>query len=391
MVGKHLELLKEAVPNLSRVAVLSNPANPMHVVRLREVEIAGRLSKAPIIGITGSNGKTTTTSLVGEMLKNAQMPRTVAGNIGKALVDVVESISPDEWLVAELSSFQLKGTSLFRPKIGALLNVFPAHLDWHQSMDDYITSKSRLFQNQTEQDVAIFNADQPLSSEIAERVSSQVWWFSRLKVVEPGVYVLGDMICAKLPGKDPLEILPVGEVSLRGSFNLENMLAATAISLAAGVPVSAIQETLRTFPGVEHRLEYVKTINGVKYYNDSKATNAQAATKALESFTEPIVWIAGGLDRGVDFKEMVPVMKQRVKALVTYGQTKEIFAARAKDAGLAHIQVVQDVQEAAQMASEIAEAGDVVLLSPACASWDQHASFEQRGSIFKQAVHSLQI
>jgi UDP-N-acetylmuramoylalanine--D-glutamate ligase len=226
---------------------------------------------------------------------------------------------------------------------------------------------------------------------MATGISSRIWWFSRKHPVELGVYVQDEQIYAKLPGQKPFPILPVHENALRGSFNLENALAATTICLAAGVPLEAIQETLRTFQGVEHRLEYVQTIHGVKYYNDSKATNAQAATMALESFTEPVIWIAGGLDRGTSFKEMVPVMKERVKALITYGQTKEIFALRAQEAGITQIHRVKDVQEAVQTAFHIAESGDVVLLSPACASWDQYTSFEQRGSIFKQAVHSLQI
>lgn len=383
-------------------AVVKNPGIPYQVKPVQqalekgipvmtEVEIAGRLLQAPMIGITGSNGKTTTTTLVGEMFKRAALPHVVAGNIGKALADVVDDLSSDEWLVAELSSFQLKGTFQFRPKIGALLNIYPAHLDWHETMDDYVFSKSKLFNNQTTQEIAVINFDQSITRGIAKQVSSQVWWFSRQSPVEPGVYIQDEQIYAKLPGQDPFVILPVKENALRGSFNLENALAATAICLAAGVPVAAIRETLRTFQGVEHRLEYVQTIQGVKYYNDSKATNAQAATMALESFTEPIIWIAGGLDRGVDFKEMIPVMKERVKALITYGQTKEIFALRAQEAGIDQIHMVQDVKEAVHSAFHIAETGDIVLLSPACASWDQYTSFEQRGSIFKQAVHSLQI
>lgn len=383
-------------------AVVKNPGIPYRVGPIQqalekgipvitEVEIAGRLLKAPIIGITGSNGKTTTTSLVGEMFKNANLSNVVAGNIGKALVEVVEEISSDDWVIAELSSFQLKGTYQFRPQIAALLNIYPAHLDWHESMDDYVASKRKLFENQTEREVAVLNFDQTKIREIASDISSQVWWFSRKQPVEQGVYIQDDMIYAKRLNETPIPVLSVKENALRGSFNLENALAATAIGLVAGVPLEAIQKTLRTFQGVEHRLEYVQTIHGVKYYNDSKATNAQAATMALESFNEPIIWIAGGLDRGVDFKEMVSVMKKRVKALIAYGQTKEILAQRAQEAEVSQIYRVHDVKEATQVAFQIAEKGDVVLLSPACASWDQYTSFEERGSIFKQAVHSLQI
>jgi UDP-N-acetylmuramoylalanine--D-glutamate ligase len=355
-----------------------------------EVEIAGLISRGPIIGITGSNGKTTTTTLVGQMLEKGQVKNTVAGNIGQALSDVVQKIEPDEWLVAELSSFQLKGTERFAPKIAALLNVFSAHLDYHETIEDYILSKQKLFANQTQEDVAIFNADNEICRRVAANSAGRVYWFSRTQDVERGVFVSSGIIVARMDGNE-FPVLPVSEVALKGTFNLENALAATAISLAAGCPVSAIADVLRTFQGVEHRLEYVATVNGVRYYNDSKATNVQAASKALESFSEPVVWIGGGLDRGVDFKELVPVLKERVKAMITYGETKNILLERGKEANIKEVYSVDTLDEAVVLANRLATAGDVVLLSPACASWDQYTSFEERGSIFKQAVHSLQI
>ncbi|MBH8598060.1 UDP-N-acetylmuramoyl-L-alanine--D-glutamate ligase [Thermoactinomyces sp. CICC 10523] len=357
---------------------------------ITEVEIAGLLSKGPIIGITGSNGKTTTTTLVGQMLTKGRVKNTVAGNIGQALSDVVQTIEPDEWLVAELSSFQLKGTERFASKIAALLNVFPAHLDYHQTLEDYISSKQKLFLNQTKEDVAIFNLENEICRQVAADCPGRVYWFSRSREVERGVFVSSGMITARMDERE-FPVLPVSEVALKGTFNLENALAATAISLAAGCPVSAIADVLRTFRGVEHRLEYVATVNGVSFYNDSKATNAQAAAKALESFAEPVVWIGGGLDRGVDFKELVPVLKEKVKAMVAYGQTKDILLERGKEADIKEVYTVSTLDEAVVLANRLASAGDVVLLSPACASWDQYTSFEERGSIFKQAVHSLQI
>lgn len=356
-----------------------------------EVEIAGRLSAAPIIGITGSNGKTTTTTLVGKMLAEGGLKSVVAGNIGQALSEVVQEVSADQWLVAELSSFQLKGTTQFHPRVAALLNISPAHLDYHGEMEDYIASKRKIFANQTVDDVAVLNADSEICGRIGETIASTIWWFSRTQQVSQGVCVAEGWIVHRRPDQADEQILPVSEVALRGEFNLENALAATAMALACGCPTPAIQDVLRNFHGVEHRLEYVGTVNDVRYYNDSKATNAQAATKALQSFTEPIVWIAGGLDRGVDFAELVPVIHGRVRAIVAYGQAKNVFLARAEDAGINERHTATDIQEAVRVAHQLAQPGEVVLLSPACASWDLYTSFEERGSIFKQAVHTIQV
>ncbi|MDQ0416385.1 UDP-N-acetylmuramoylalanine--D-glutamate ligase [Croceifilum oryzae] len=381
--------------------VVKNPGIPYHIKPIEqaltlgipvvtEVEIASQFSKAPIIGITGSNGKTTTTTLVGKMLQNSEVPSVVAGNIGQALSEVTPHLSESDWLVAELSSFQLKGTVTFRPKIGALLNVTPAHMDYHQTMEDYVTSKWSLFQNQTPDDVAILNADSAICRELAESGSlkSRIIWFSKDEMTNQGICIKDGWIISTLDGKE-IAILPVEEVALPGSFNLENILAATAISIVAGANVERIAETIRTFHGVEHRLEYVETIKGVRYYNDSKATNAQAALTALTSFEEPIVWIAGGLDRGVDFQELTPVLSEHVQAVIAYGESSPILALRAREAGIESIIQVEDIEEAVYSAHEISRSGDVVVLSPACASWDLYTSFEQRGSIFKQAVHRL--
>lgn len=358
---------------------------------ITEVEIAGALSEAPVIGITGSNGKTTTTTLVGEMLTKSGVKNRVAGNIGQALAEVVMNSTEDEWLVAELSSFQLKGTRSFKPKAAALLNVYPAHLDYHHDIEDYFSSKIKLFQNQTKEDVAVLNRDHPYCRQAAEQIQSDIWWFSRLEEVPKGVFVREGLVIARYSESQEEPVIPVSEIALRGDFNLENVLAAIALSLAAGANVAGICEVLKTFPGVEHRLEYVTTVNGVRFYNDSKATNPQAATKALESFDEPVIWIGGGLDRGIDFKEMMPVFRKRVKAMIAYGQTRDILVERGKEAGLGAVHAVDDLKNAVEIATRLAGPGDVVLLSPACASWDQYTSFEERGSIFKETVHSLQI
>ncbi|MBA4601163.1 UDP-N-acetylmuramoyl-L-alanine--D-glutamate ligase [Thermoactinomyces mirandus] len=382
--------------------LVKNPGIPYHakpivqaikkgIPVITEVEIAGALSEAPIIGITGSNGKTTTTTLVGEMLSKSGVKNKVAGNIGQALADVVKDSTEDEWLVAELSSFQLKGTRCFKPKAASLLNIYPAHLDYHQDMEDYFSSKLKLFQNQTAEEVAVLNLDHPYCRQAAEQIQSDIWWFSRLQEVPKGVFVREETVIAKYSDSREEPVIPVSEIALRGDFNLENVLAAIALSLVAGANVAGICEVLKNFPGVEHRLEYVAAVNDVRYYNDSKATNPQAATKALESFAEPVIWIGGGLDRGIDFKEMVPVFRKRVKAMIAYGQTRDILIERGREAELKEVHAADDLKSAVEIASRLAGPGDVVLLSPACASWDQYTSFEERGSIFKQTVHNLQI
>jgi UDP-N-acetylmuramoylalanine--D-glutamate ligase len=354
---------------------------------LTEVEIAYLRSKAPIIGITGSNGKTTTTTLVGEMLEVANLHPVVAGNIGRALTDVVEEVEADRWLVAELSSFQLMGTQEFRPKIGALLNVFPAHLDYHGTIEEYRDAKYRLFANQSSDDVAVLNWDQPLVRDVAQFTKGRIVPFSTREVLEQGVFVKDGVIHARMHDKE-ISMLPVTEVALRGEHNLENVLAAMAIALSAGAAPEPLIQVAKRFCGVEHRTEYVKTVAGVKYINDSKATNGEAATRAINAFDEPIVLIAGGLDRGVDFHELVPLFEKKIKHLVAIGQAADKLLAVAQKAGVT-AEKAETLETAVVAASKQAVPGDIVLLSPACASWDMFESFEVRGSMFKKAVHTL--
>jgi UDP-N-acetylmuramoylalanine--D-glutamate ligase len=378
--------------------VVKNPGIPYKVAPVRqaidlglpvytEVEIAYRFCRAPMIGITGSNGKTTTTTLVGKMLERAGLKPVVAGNIGRALTDVVEELKADDWLVAELSSFQLMGTEQFRPRIGALLNVYTAHLDYHGTFEEYRDAKYRLFANQTVDDVAVLNWDVESVRAVAERTKGRVFPFSRTQVLEEGVFVKDGNIQARMHGQD-LSLLPVNDVALLGEHNLENVLAAVAVCLMAGADPQLIAETARTFRGVEHRTEFVKKVRGVDYYNDSKATNAEAATRAIKSFPGNVVLIAGGLDRGVDFLELVPVFRDRIKHVVALGQAAERFLNVAQKAGVTAVKA-SGLEEAVRLASEAAVPGDVVLLSPACASWDMFGSFEERGDMFKKAVHTL--
>ncbi len=387
IVGDHLDLLVKN-PGIPYSALPIRRALEIGIPVVTEIEVAYQFCRAPIIGITGSNGKTTTTSLTGEILQTAGLRPVVAGNIGTALSDIVESVTPDQWLVAELSSFQLMGTVTFRPRIGALLNVYKAHLDYHGTMDKYIAAKSRLFMNQTASDVAVLNADQPTVMQVAASVPGRIFPFSLTQRLDEGVFVKDGSIVIRSNGQIH-HVCRLCEIPLKGAHNLENVLAAAAISFAAGAAVQAIREGIRRFQGVEHRLEFVAEKNGVSYFNDSKATNAEAATRAITSFTNPVVLIAGGLDRGTDFAELIPVFQNHVKAIVTLGQAADKLAAAAEKAGVRERRRANSIEEAVAIAKALAEPGDSVLLSPACASWDMYSSFEERGRIFKAAVHTM--
>jgi UDP-N-acetylmuramoylalanine--D-glutamate ligase len=365
-----------------------------------EVEVASRICKAPIIGITGSNGKTTTTTWIGLMLERGGLKPIVAGNIGRALTEAAMEAQADNTMVVELSSFQLKGTDQFRPRIACLLNVYETHLDYHGTMDDYFGSKAKLLVNQQPGDTAIVNADDELVSALIPQLRGDVLPFSTTRKLESGMFVdRREDGCAYMVYKDrsgdEQVILPVDEIGIKGSFNVENALAAAGAALTAGVSVSVVASVLREFRGVEHRLEHVAARDGVTFYNNSKATNAVATIKAIEALTEPIVLIAGGLDRGADYSELEPVLKSRVKGIVALGQTRHKIVRAAEQAGLSRIHSVdtanarEAVEEAVRAAYAMAEAGDIVLLSPACASWDMFPTFEERGRMFKESVHNL--
>jgi UDP-N-acetylmuramoylalanine--D-glutamate ligase len=391
-------------------------AEELGVEVITEVEAAYWLSPAPIIGITGSNGKTTTTSWIGEILRSAGLKTIVAGNIGRPLCEAAMEATPDEWIIAELSSFQLKGTAAFRPRIALLLNIAETHLDYHGDMDDYVNSKIKLFDNQTEDDVAVINWDDPECRAISSLLVAQLFPFSLYEKLEAGLYIdppfardsNGSLVAESDQGAverqiilrqvngEETAILPVAELGIPGVHNAANALAAIAASISAGVTLEALVEPLREFDAVEHRLEFVREVNGVQYYNDSKATNAVATTIAVQSFSAPIVLIAGGLDRGSDYMELEPLFREKLKALVAFGQTSEKLSHVAKLAGLTKVETVEPsedaesvLQQAVKQASAIAEPGDIVLLSPACASWDMFASYEQRGRIFKDSAHTL--
>ncbi|WP_136606500.1 UDP-N-acetylmuramoyl-L-alanine--D-glutamate ligase [Paenibacillus dokdonensis] len=372
-----------------------------------EVEVAYHICNAPIIGITGSNGKTTTTTWVGQMLEEVGMRPIVAGNIGTPLCEAAQNADSSNWMVTELSSFQLKGTEEFRPRVGCLLNLAETHLDYHGGMEDYVSSKAKIFANMGEGDTAVLNWDDSYCRELVPYIKAKLLPFSTNEELVEGVYVsppfipdVEDSLSRKIVYRDEhgqiTDIIPVEEVGIPGRFNIANAAAACAISIAAGAPADRLSGPLSSFRGVEHRLEYVMNLHGVAFYNNSKATNSKATTMALTSFHEPIVLIAGGLDRGSDYMELMAVLSERVKAIVVFGQTAQKIAKVAEIAGLKHIVVVDNEEDAANTlrsavkeAAAAAEAGDIVLLSPACASWDMFTSYEERGRIFKEAVHNL--
>ncbi|RED65778.1 UDP-N-acetylmuramoyl-L-alanine--D-glutamate ligase [Cohnella lupini] len=386
-------------------------AQKLGVEVVSEVEVAGQLSPAPIIGITGSNGKTTTTTLTGALLEAAGLKPLVAGNIGRPLSEAAAEISADGWLVAELSSFQLKGTSEFRPRIACLLNLAETHLDYHGTMEDYVGSKVKLFDNQTSEDVAIYNEDDETCRRLAESFKGMKMPFSVTRQLAQGVFVdppypdikpaegepvLERWIIHRVEGKPDQRIIRADEIGIPGRHNVANALAAIAIALAAGARPDSLIEPLRDFRGVEHRLEFVGTFGGVKFYNDSKATNPMATTMSILSLPAPLILIAGGLDRGSDYMELLPVFRDRLKGLAAIGETREKFGRVAALSGLASVKIVEPVEDAEQTlrraveeAAAMAAPGDIVLLSPACASWDMFASYEVRGRIFKQSAHTL--
>lgn len=400
-------------PGIPYTAPPIQRAEELGVEIITEVEAAYWLSPAPIIGITGSNGKTTTTTWIGEILSAAGLKPIVAGNIGRPLCEAALEAAPDQWIVAELSSFQLKGTNAFRPHIALLLNIAETHLDYHGDMDDYVNSKAKLFDNQTEEDVAVINWDDPECRALSEFLVAQLLPFSLYERLEAGIYIeppyvrdtvdsqvheaaLNRQVVFRQTDGTEIAILPVSELGIPGRHNAANALAAIAACLAAGASLEQLIEPLQQFRGVEHRLEFVREVNGVKYYNDSKATNPLATTMSVRSLTAPIILVAGGLDRGSDYMELVPLFRERLKGLVALGETREKLSRVAELAGLAKVEIVEPnedaesvLKQAVKQAAAIAEPGDIVLLSPACASWDMFASYEQRGRIFKDSAHTL--
>ncbi len=353
---------------------------------ISEVELAYHFLKGKVIGVTGSNGKSTTATLIGYVLNRGGFRAVVAGNIGNPLCGVVNNKGVDYYAV-ELSSFQLETIVAFRPYISILLNITPDHLDRYPSFQDYIRAKERIFENQTDHDYAILNADDPLSQPLIKRLSLKTFLFSRQKKLEGrGIFLKGDLMIYQ-NGEDG-EIIKTDEIGIRGSHNLENAMAAAAVGILCGVEPRIIADSLRSFRGLEHRLEYVTTVKGVAFYNDSKATNIGAVYKSLESFPGSIILLLGGRDKGGDFTRLRELVRERVKLILVIGEARDKITASLR--GTAPLLPCRDMREAVETGFSRGEAGDVFLLAPGCTSFDMFADFEERGRIFKQEVNRLQ-
>jgi len=354
-----------------------------------EVELAYRLSKNPMfIGITGTNGKTTTTSLVGEIFKKASKDTYIVGNIGNPVIDTVDTANENSVLVTELSSFQLESIDTFKPHVSAILNFTEDHLNRHHTMEAYIKAKSRIFENQDSKDFCILNYDDEGVKSISDNVKAKKIFFSRKSILDCGVYLDKEQNIVINIDKE-ITLLNKNELSLPGNHNLENCMAAAAIAYVSNIDIDAIKEVLKTFAGVEHRQEFVRNLNGVMFVNDSKATNPDSSIKAVQSYNKPIVLIAGGMDKHSNFEQFLDAAKENVYALVLLGETAQKIKECAQNKGFDNITVVKDMKEAVNASYQIAKDGDVVLLSPACASWDMYKSFEVRGIDFKDNVNNL--
>jgi UDP-N-acetylmuramoylalanine--D-glutamate ligase len=355
---------------------------------LSEVELAGRLYAGPYLAITGSNGKTTTTSWVGWTLEQAGVPAAVAGNIGVPVSRTVTELAPGTWVVAEVSSFQLARTERFHPRVAAILNLSEDHLDRHGGFAAYRAAKARIFANQGPEDYLVLNADDEPTRTLAGAAPAHVLYFSRRQRLAEGAWLEEDRLVLGWEGR--LERLcRAEEVALPGAHNLENALATALLARCAGAAPAAIAAALRTFPAVEHRCEYVATVDGVRYINDSKGTNPDAAIKALEAFPPPIVLIAGGREKGTDLGALVEVIKNRCRAVVLLGEAVPKFRRALAAGGFSAVTEVDSLAAAVRSARSLARPGDTVLLSPACASFDMFKNYEERGLLFKALVAEL--
>jgi UDP-N-acetylmuramoylalanine--D-glutamate ligase len=361
-------------------------ARSLGIPVIGEVELAFRFLQGKVLAITGSNGKTTTTSLVGEILAKSGKKTLVGGNIGTPVISLAGQTMPDSLVVLEISSFQLESIQQFRPWIAAILNITPDHLDRHHTFEAYVAAKARIFENQQSGDFAVLNADDSTSVGLKDKIKAQMLWFSRKQRVENGAFLNGDQIIFRQNGQEQA-VLSRSDIQLKGEHNLENVLAAVCMTMVAGCTPQQVRQGVKEFRAVEHRLELVATINGVTFYNDSKATNVDATVKALESFPGNIHIILGGKDKGSDYSMLNPLLRERAKRVYLIGAASDKIASQVQ--GATALVRSGILERAVRQAFDAAAPGDVVLLAPACASFDQFENYEHRGRVFKELVRSL--
>jgi UDP-N-acetylmuramoylalanine--D-glutamate ligase len=353
-----------------------------------ELELASRYLQGRVVAITGSNGKTTTTTLVGKIFADAGVPTLVGGNIGLPVIDLVAKSTPQTVSVLEVSSFQLETVEEFHPWIAVVLNITPDHLDRHGSFESYAAAKARITEKQTAEDFLVLNAEDKAAQMVALKTKAQIFWFSGRRPIKQGAFVHGESILfVPREGAKAEPVMPVSDIHLKGSHNLENVLAAVCAARLAKIPAESIRASVAEFAAVEHRLELVKIVNGVEFYNDSKATNVDAAMKAVASFAGGIHLILGGKDKDSDYTLMSGMLKERVKTVYTIGSAAEKIERELQ--GVVKIVSAETLQAAVAKAAKAAAMGDVVLLSPACSSFDQFENYEQRGRVFRQLVNEL--
>ncbi|MCQ4637195.1 UDP-N-acetylmuramoyl-L-alanine--D-glutamate ligase [Anaerovorax odorimutans] len=375
-VSPELEFIREAKGNGAEI--------------IGELEIAYRIGHGNYIAITGTNGKTTTTTLVGEIFEKAKKKTYVVGNIGVAVISKALTAEEDSWLVTETSSFQLETTRYFKPVVSAILNLTPDHMDRHKTMDNYGNAKAKVFENQDESQHLVINYDDKACFALAENCKAKVVPFSRLEELEFGAFVEDGRIVIRDEDGKMIPFCRADELIIPGSHNLENALAAAAVAYFAGIDPDVITQGLREFQGVEHRIEYCGQVDGVRFVNDSKGTNPDASIKAVEAIDGGIILIAGGYDKGSSYEELIQAFDGKVKHLVLLGKTAAKIKETAEKMGFTDSIIVKDMEECVKEGFRLAEPGDTVLLSPACASWDMYTSFEQRGEHFKNCVARLE-
>jgi UDP-N-acetylmuramoylalanine--D-glutamate ligase len=353
-----------------------------------ELELAARFLKGKTVAITGSNGKTTTTTLLGEILTEAGMATLVGGNIGVPVVALIDASTAESWSVLEVSSFQLESTEEFHPDIAVILNITPDHLDRHGSFENYALAKERIFAAQTAQDSLVLNADNPRAAESAHRSAAHVYWFSVEHPVSQGAWLEdGFVVYRPAEGAATETIMPLSGIALKGAHNVENVLAAVVAARLAGAPADAVRGAIEKFKAVEHRLEFVATLNGVEFYNDSKATNVDATAKAIAAFSTGIHLILGGKDKNSDYTELSGLLRAKVRAVYTIGSAAAKIESHLR--GVVPIHSCVTLGKAIECAALAAQAGEIVLLAPACSSFDQFESYEHRGRVFKELVNEL--